>query len=76
MKNVIMFHMNRRLTGMTNVFIDAEQFTEDYKTMSYVELQEKYKLKAYLIPRIVKQLGLSKKKGRRSVQLVFKPEES
>ena len=62
---------------MTNVFIDAEQFTQDYQTMSYVELQQKYQLKAYLIPRIVKQLGLSKKRGRRSVQLTFrKPEES
>ena len=56
---------------MPEISIDINQFKQDYKTMSYVELQEKYNLKAYLVARIVKQLGLSKKKGRRSIQLNF-----
>lgn len=56
---------------MPEISIDINQFKEDYKTMSYLELQEKYNLKAYLVARIVKQLGLSKKKGRRSIQLNF-----
>ena len=47
------------------VYINKEEFIEDYNEMTYEQLLEKYKIKKYQLVDIVKKLNLSKKVGRK-----------